>query len=929
VSAGGDQGADFETYATARSSQPFSPFFAQVSHDKVVFACSLQKNLPKKINADLQAAHQRGEGVRQLFFFSIWDLPVGKRHKLQTLAQQNFNIQLEVLDARAISELLADPEVFWIAQRFLSIPSDLTLLAPTAPDGNYEKALKADINAAHLRASEFFLIKNALRLATFNPERHSDLPALIKKVRFFRQHPAPSIQRKAFYEEFVAALRGMEAVGGLENELEDYLTAIVDTQDPAELEDAACILTYAAGATARGLLRVTLSFITLSKKRLLDRVQTLLEQNPSPVGRSCALLFTKGFLTLLNWTEALSIDGDIQTSSRLAVEEALPTWRSMIKKVRDAPMFPLERFGNLLSELAGAFRDVKGFTKLVSETDKLLATRVGQHKLAEQAFDRSKSLLEAQRIPEAIDELHSANLHAFTKETARDYVYFCIFLANLYSQVGLYCAAKCYGLAAAFAALKLDDDSLRSVAYRGLAQAASADHANGASLSFFLSATAFVHISEEFSMSGSSDTKQSEWAKIDYYCLLLTRASALISLELHRFLREIVLPRLGLSEIYDETVPRLEANFQFRDIDQIARKAIGERIMAPFSDVGPRRRLAWEQLSIRWFVDWQNDFETTRAAEGFISALQIFLVDIRDIELSLLSGDVRVSIELHEGGLAIEDLPDNEHLTLRVKLQRSQSRGEPDDHIIPHAVGASILNMVSALPPEKFLKIYESRVHSGLHGKLYPRASYNRIFSEFFPKDLFNELHDKTRTNQLALPSSIIATSEGLRGPSEAHPEYSARDSQRAIARRYARIPGIIKHTLARLAQDNSFRSTVQTLREKGWKDWHILLAVANIRQNYVLHQTVSPSEPLQQYKTKGTEIFNRDEADTDPAPPAAIFTAEEMERALTMSQISTLRGMGFDCFQRTPNLRAIDRFLTRFNYWTDDAPHQDPFPAV
>jgi hypothetical protein len=929
VSAGGDQGADFESYSVGNVTNSDSPFFARVSHERVIFACSLEKNVSKKIKDDLRAASQLSDQFTKLVFFSIWDLPIGKRHNLQSFARQTFQMELEVFDARAISDLLADTEVYWIALQYLSIPSDLILATPKTGNEDYEKALKADIDPLHLTPSEFFLIKDAVRFATFSPDHQSDLPALLKKIRLFRRHPTPRIQRKAFYEEFVAALRGMEAVQGFQADLEQYLSAILSTNDPSELEDASFILTYAAGATVRGLLPVELSFVAAWKEKVLDRVDTLLAERPTLSGRNCALLFVKGYLTLLDWTEALTQEGDVQTQRSLAASRAVPIWRSMIKKARNAPMFPLERFGKLLSQLVGYIGDAQDFMKLVSETDSLLVVRVGKHKLAEQAFERSKSLLSAGRILDAIDELHAAHLHAFTKETANQYVHFCIFLAGMYSQVGLYCAAKCYALAAAFAALRLEDESLRSLAYRGLAEAASCDHAHGASLSYFLAAAAFVHVSDQYSMSGSEKIRQSEWARVDYYCLLLTRASALVGRELHEFLRQKILPTLGLDEIYDETAPMLEKAFDFHDLSKLAEKAISEGIMPPFSDVGVKRRLAWEQLGIRWFIDWPNDYETARVAESFISALQIFLVDMRNTELSLLPADVYVSIELHDDKFTIETRPDNEQVRLRVRLERAQSgRKDLRDHTqMVHAVGASVLKVVSALSHERFLQIYETHAREGLHAKLIPQVSYDRLFDEFYSPSFLHELQERTKGIELGLPGSTIRTNASLAGSLGTHPEYSSKQSRRAITRRYERIPKLLKYTLPRLLADNAFCRNVSTLKKKGWKDWHILLATANIRQNYVVHHKVDPSAPMQEYRTKAEAIAIREEEETDPAPPSSIFTAEEMERALTMSQMSTLKSMGFDCSQLTPNLKAIDRFLRRFNYWTDDVPHERFFP--
>lgn len=87
----------------------------------MVFACSLEKNIQQKIREDLDAAAKLPVKVQRLFFFSDADVAVGRRHKLQEFAQATHGIALEIFDGRAISELLVDPEVFWIAQQYLSI----------------------------------------------------------------------------------------------------------------------------------------------------------------------------------------------------------------------------------------------------------------------------------------------------------------------------------------------------------------------------------------------------------------------------------------------------------------------------------------------------------------------------------------------------------------------------------------------------------------------------------------------------------------------------------------------------------------------------------------------------------------------------------------------------------------------------------------
>jgi len=315
-------------------------------------------------------------------------------------------------------------------------------------------------------------------------------------------------------------------------------------------------------------------------------------------------------------------------------------------------------------------------------------------------------------------------------------------------------------------------------------------------------------------------------------------------------------------------------------------------------------------------------------AESFISALQIFLVDMRRAELSLLQADVYVSIELHDKPFTIETCPNNEQVRLRVRLERAPSGGKDfrDHTLMVHAVGASVLKVVSALPHERFLQIYETHAREGLHAKLFPQVSYDRLFAEFYSENFFSDLQEKTKGIELGLPAAAIKTNASLARRVGTHPQYSSQQSQRAITRRYKRIPELLKYTLPRLLGDDAFRQTVSVLKERGWKDWHILLAIANIRQNYVVHHKVDSSAPMQEYRRRAEQIATRQEEETDPAPPTTIFTVKEMERALTMSQMSTLKALGFECFQLTPNLQAIDRFLSRFNYWTDDVPHESLF---
>jgi WD40 repeat protein len=121
VSAGGDQGRDFETFRSYIRDRVQGSFLAVESGRRIVFACTLQRQqLPAKIRKDLSAI-MAGGPVDQVYFFCEADVPVARRHDLGSWAQENFGAAIEIIDGQALSELLASDDCLWIAERYLGI----------------------------------------------------------------------------------------------------------------------------------------------------------------------------------------------------------------------------------------------------------------------------------------------------------------------------------------------------------------------------------------------------------------------------------------------------------------------------------------------------------------------------------------------------------------------------------------------------------------------------------------------------------------------------------------------------------------------------------------------------------------------------------------------------------------------------------------
>ena len=78
VSAGGDQGRDFETYHSYLATSPLSTsaFLDSTADKKLVFACSLQAEIEPKIRADVTTICAGPTAVDDIFFFAEADIPV-------------------------------------------------------------------------------------------------------------------------------------------------------------------------------------------------------------------------------------------------------------------------------------------------------------------------------------------------------------------------------------------------------------------------------------------------------------------------------------------------------------------------------------------------------------------------------------------------------------------------------------------------------------------------------------------------------------------------------------------------------------------------------------------------------------------------------------------------------------------------------------
>jgi len=111
VSAGGDQGRDFESFPTALTDTvgDVGIEVGLAPGDGVAFVCTLQRReVRAKLLADISKVVASGAAVAWVVAFCAADVPVAARHAIEGEASRQFGVRVSIFDGNSIAELLAD-----------------------------------------------------------------------------------------------------------------------------------------------------------------------------------------------------------------------------------------------------------------------------------------------------------------------------------------------------------------------------------------------------------------------------------------------------------------------------------------------------------------------------------------------------------------------------------------------------------------------------------------------------------------------------------------------------------------------------------------------------------------------------------------------------------------------------------------------------
>ncbi|MBE9594644.1 MAG: hypothetical protein IMF19_14325, partial [Proteobacteria bacterium] len=318
--------------------------------------------------------------------------------------------------------------------------------------------------------------------------------------------------------------------------------------------------------------------------------------------------------------------------SPLDVEDAIKWWTELTLVAKDAPLFPLERFADHLTNFIGFIGENPKYDYLTQQVDLLLSDRHGDFIAAEKCRDRAIEFYKKGKILRAINQLHQAKVKWFAEETLRGSLLSMLLISQWYLELGLSFAAKYYALAVAFITLHSPKSDVKSLLSRALISAAECDYHQGSWCGFLELTDIGLRAHGLFSKDAGDLATHDELQRTLFHTTTLMTITKRLDLQLFEFIAGVV-QKWNIEDVLKEFLPIAHDTWRKQSISELWRSIEEQLGGRPFGDLGTVREVTWSELGITWKINWKNDYNTTPAAEQLIAILQILLADLAGADL--------------------------------------------------------------------------------------------------------------------------------------------------------------------------------------------------------------------------------------------------------------------------------------------------------
>ena len=183
----------------------------------------------------------------------------------------------------------------------------------------------------------------------------------------------------------------------------------------------------------------------------------------------------------------------------------------------------------------------------------------------------------------------------------------------------------------------------------------------------------------------------------------------------------------------------------------------------------------------------------------------------------------------------------------------------------------------------------------------------------------------------MARPSTIFnfvpTAADALQAPTSIGGGYDESEALHAIRERYELAYSTLNATLPRVLANEGARTELLRLRQEGWLDWQILVALVNIVWTWRVEDAGLPMDPS---KPAVRALQRTPESADTPEVPLSIVSRKALSvhrhvLALAVAQRWRLRWR-----PQVPDEDALWQLLvSRYQFAVDDLPHRDILDSV
>lgn len=608
-----------------------------------------------------------------------------------------------------------------------------------------------------------------------------------------------------------------------------------------------------------------------------------------------------------------------------------------------APLYNVTRLSDRLNQfiklhIYGGAEDeyIDSLESLADELMPFVSERKGNYELAKTYVDRGVKYLNStnpHHLAKALNYFHKAKDLWLQDETKEGYVLGLLNISQLYSALNMNFAAKYYALSAAWFSINNAPEKLAKRITNAFGILVYCDFKQGSWFHALEVFEYYINARVDFDPRPLQELDEMTGKSFIQIAGILTMAPK-ISPQLAGY---IEFQKIQMGQLFKEFIEPLTDEYN----KLIEKKGLQSHVQnklntAPINDIGSIRKIEFKAFGSIWSISFQNTWFYNSLGEEFVAVLQILLVELSSSKTDLHFIRTNIEIEIVEADKlkSPEQIASNESFKWKIYTSKIDS---PDRDKIRLQISGLILSMkyilrdISLIKDDEFFEIVNKLYQNeALAEKTITTNLYQRIYSNIYSEESFIASQRNVFTNEL-LPINL-KEDKILEWNKQQSPLYSNEEILKQIEGRYKNCTKSTYLTIENLKKQPGYVEWLNNLREQGWLDWQILLAIYNYILSYKTNRFVSQktyaSEDIKREEFQKTffELSRKDESEIYVEFPLDYFTGMEFQLQLDQTAYLVLGALNLENKAQFPNFPAIKDFLNhRFNYGIDDLPELSP----